>query len=155
MIDNKALKAVIEAGLQDTDMFLVDIIINPSNAIVVEIDSTSGVSIEECIRLTKLVEENFDRDKEDYELEIGSAGLTSPFKVKAQYDKNLGNEVEVLTGDGRKLKATLKSTTDNDFTVTTTKKVKIDGAKRPTEVQEDETFKYSEIKYTKYLMQFK
>lgn len=155
MIDKKALTNIIEAGLKDSDIFLVDVIINPGNAIVVEIDSATGTSIDECIRLTRLVEENFDRDKEDYELEVGSAGLTSPFKIKAQYDKNIGNDVEVLSGDGRKIKGILKEVNDTDFVVTTTKKVKLEGSKRPTEIEEDETFKYSEIKYTKYLMQFK
>lgn len=155
MIDKKALTNIIEAGLKDSDIFLVDVIINTGNAIVVEIDSATGTSIDECIRLTRLVEENFDRDKEDYELEVGSAGLTSPFKIKAQYDKNIGNDVEVLSGDGRKIKGILKEVNDTDFVVTTTKKVKLEGSKRPTEIEEDETFKYSEIKYTKYLMQFK
>lgn len=155
MIDKKALTNIIEAGIKDSDIFLVDVIINTGNAIVVEIDSATGTSIDECIRLTRLVEENFDRDKEDYELEVGSAGLTSPFKIKAQYDKNIGNDVEVLSGDGRKIKGILKEVNDTDFVVTTTKKVKLEGSKRPTEIEEDETFKYSEIKYTKYLMQFK
>ena len=72
---------------------------------MVEIDSDTSVDIDECIRLNRLVESEFDRDEEDYELEIGSAGLTSPLRVERQYHKNEGNEVEVLTADGRKLKA--------------------------------------------------
>ena len=78
------------------------------NRIVVEIDSYSSVSIDDCVRLNGIIESHFDRDVEDYELEVGSAGLTSPLRVKAQYDKNVGNPVEVLTNDGRKLKGTLK-----------------------------------------------
>jgi ribosome maturation factor RimP len=86
---------------------------------------------------------------------VGSAGLTSPFKVKRQYEKYIDEEVEILTKDGRKLKGTLKDATDDNFTVSITKKVKPEGAKRPVEVTEDETFNYDEIKYTKYLIQFK
>ena len=72
-----------------------------------EIDSPTGVDIDACARITRSIEEAFDRDAEDYELEVGSAGITSDFKVRGQYDKNVGNEVEVLTRDGRKLHGTL------------------------------------------------
>ena len=155
MIDREALINVIEKGLKDSDTFLVEVTISPENTIAIEIDSKSGVNIDECVQLTRLIEASFDRDKEDYELEVGSAGLTSPFKVKAQYDKNIGNEVEVLTLNGKKIKGILKKAAGNDFTVVTTKKVKKEGEKRPALVEEDETFLYDEIKYTKYLIQFK
>lgn len=155
MIDRVNLINVIEKGLKDSDTFLVDVTVNPGNTIIVEVDSKSGVSIDECVQLTHLIEDNFDREKEDYELEVGSAGLTSPFKVKAQYEKNIGNEVEVLTSNGKKIKGILKSATDDGFTVTVSKKIKKEGEKRSTLTEEDETFLYDEIKYTKYLIQFK
>lgn len=155
MIDKTELINVINTTLEGSDKFLVDVTISRDNNIVVEIDSDKNVSIDDCAMLTKAIEEKFDRDTEDYELEVGSAGLTSPLKVKRQYDKYIGNEVEVLTKDGRKLKGTLKNADDNTFTVGITKKVKPEGAKRPVETIEDETFNYNEIKYTKYLIQFK
>ena len=114
-----------------------------------------SVSIDDCANLTRAIESHFDREKEDYELEVGSAGLTSPFKVKRQYEKYLDEEVEVLTNDGRKLKGTLKSVDEETFTIGIAKKVKPEGAKRPIEVIEDETINYNETKYTKYLIQFK
>ena len=79
---------------------------------------------------------------------------TSPLRVKAQYDKNVGNPVEVLTADGRKLKGELKEAGDTDFTIVVSRKVKPEGAKRPVMVDEDVTLKYDEIKYTKYLIEF-
>ena len=109
MIDKQLLTQEIEKDLEDTDLFLVDLSVSPDNRIVVEIDSRRGVDIEDCTRLTQQIESAFDRDVEDYELEVGSAGLTSPFKVKGQYEKNIGNEIEVLTRDGRKLTGTLQS----------------------------------------------
>lgn len=157
MINKAALIPVIEAALAERgDMFLVDVTVSHDNVVVVEIDTAEGsVAIEDCVAVTRAVHEAFDTDVEDYELEVGSAGLTSPFKVKAQYIKNLGNEVEVLTCDGRKLKGVLTEVTDNDFTIAISKKVKPEGAKRPVMVEEPTTFAYSEIKYTKYLIQFK
>lgn len=138
------------------DLFLVDVAISADNHIVVEIDSYEGsVSIDDCVAITRAVEQAFDRDKDDYELEVGSAGLTSPFKVKAQYEKNIGNDVEVLTAQGAKLKGVLSEVGDDTFTIKVAKKVKPEGAKRPVIVEEDVTIKYSETKYTKYLIQFK
>ena len=155
MIDKAKLIDVINASIEGSELFLVDVIVSRDNNIVVEIDSMDSVSIDDCANLTRAIESNFDREVEDYELEVGSAGLTSPFKVKQQYDKYMGEEVEVLTKDGKKLKGTLKEAGDDTFTVGISKKVKPEGAKRPVEVIEDETFNYSEIKYTKYLIQFK
>ena len=155
MIDKSALIDVVNKALQDTDAFLVDVTISTDNRIVVEIDSSTSVAIDDCVRLNNIIEENFDRDNEDYELEVGSAGLTSPFRVKAQYDKNVGNPVEVFTADGKKIKGTLTAANDADFTVTVEKKVKPEGAKRPVIVNEEMTFNYNEVKYTKYLIEFK
>lgn len=155
MIERQALVEVVEACLGD-DLFLVDVAISADNHIVVEIDSYEGsVSIDNCVAITRAVEQAFDRDKEDYELEVGSAGLTSPLKVKAQYVKNIGNDVEVLTTQGAKLKGVLSEVGDDTFTIKVAKKVKPEGAKRPVVVEEDVTIKYSETKYTKYLIQFK
>ena len=146
---------MVEACLGD-DLFLVDVAISADNHIVVEIDSYEGsVSIDNCVAITRAVEQAFDRDKEDYELEVGSAGLTSPLKVKAQYVKNIGNDVEVHTTQGAKLKGVLSEVGDDTFTIKVAKKVKPEGAKRPVMVEEDVTIKYSETKYTKYLIQFK
>lgn len=155
MIDKQALVGVIEQSIKESDMFLVDVAVTKDNVITVELDSYSSISIDECAALTRAIEAEFDRDVEDYELEVGSAGLTSPFRVKAQYEKNKGNEVEVLTCDGRKLKGVLKDVLDDKFVLTTTKKVKPEGAKKPVMVEEDEAFEYDKVKYTKYLIQFK
>lgn len=156
MIDKAKLTQVVEDAIKGTDLFLVDIKITPTNEITVTVDSTKGVDIEQCLALTRTIEENFDRDVEDYELEVGSAGLTSPFKVKGQYDKNIGNPVEVVTRDGRKLHATLKAVAD-DFsscTLSVTKKVKEEGQKRPKNVEVDEVLPIGDIKSIVYEIKF-
>ena len=96
-----------------------------------------------------------NRAKEDYKLEVGSAGIGQPFKVLQQYINHIGKEVEVLAKDGRKLSGVLKEADEQHFVVTIQKKVKEEGAKRPKLVDEDLTFTYAEIKYTKYLISFK
>lgn len=155
MIDKSQIKDIVDEHLLQSDIFLVDVTVRPGNLIVVEIDSKDGVSIDECIKLSKEIESHFDRDVEDFELEVGSAGITSPFKIQKQYEKNIGNEVEVLTKDGKKLTGVLKDSNDSSFIVTISKMEKPEGAKRKIAVEEDLTFVYDEVKYTKYLIRFK
>lgn len=152
MIDKDKLGVVVEQSLEGTDAFVVEITVSADNSIVVEIDSTSSISIDDCAAISRQIEAAFDRDVEDYSLEVGSSGLTSPLRVKAQYDKNIGNLVEVLTTDGRKLRGTLKAAGDTDFTIAIDCKVKPEGAKRPVIVSQDCTIQYKETKYTKYLI---
>ena len=154
MIDKEQIKAIAEQYIEDP-MFLVDAVVNPGNIIVVEIDSDDSISIDDCIKLSRSIESQLDRDAEDFELEVGSAGITAPFKLPRQYKKNIGNEVEVLSKAGQKLSGILKNATETGFTLTITKKVKAEGAKKKTEVDEDLVFEYDEVKHTKYLIRFK
>lgn len=155
MIDRNVILKLVEEKLASTEMFLVDVEVKTGNVIVVEIDSNEAVSIDDCVALSRWLEEHLDRDKEDFELEVGSAGITSPFKVLRQYVKNIGNEVEILLNAGVKLTGVLKEADENGIVVTVEKQVKPEGAKRKITVQEDQSYTYDEIKYTKYLIRFK
>lgn len=135
-------------------MFLVDLRIEPGNHIVVEIDSTDGIDVDTCASITRKIEAVFDRDKEDYELEVGSAGLTAPFKVKQQYMKNLGKEIEVLTTDGRKIKGVLSAVNAGDYVVEVPTKVKEPGEKKPKVVNQPVTINYDQTKTARYLIKF-
>lgn len=154
MIDATQLRNYIENQLEGTDLFLVDVQVKKDNLIEVEIDSDSPVSIDECEKLTRAIESEFDRDKEDYTLEVGSAGITSPFKVKRQYFKNIGKEVEVILKDGKKLSGILKDADDNAFTVVSKEKVKKPDAKRPVIEDVEHNLTYDEVKQTKYILKF-
>lgn len=156
MIDKELLTKTINEAIKDSDIFLVDVNVTPANEITVTIDSEKGVDIEKCLEITREIEKVFDRDVEDYELEVGSAGITAPFKVKAQYDKNVGNPVEVLTRDGRKMHGTLKSVAD-DFSqciVSVPTKIKEEGAKRPSIVDVDHVLPINDIKTITYELKF-
>ena len=154
MIDSKEIRNFVEKELEGTDLFLVDVKVKPENLIEVEIDSDGPVSIEECEKLTRAIESEFDRDKEDYTLEVGSAGITSPFKVKRQYLKYIGREVEVVLKDGKKLTGVLKSANDEGFTVVSKEKVKKPEAKRPVMEEVERTLGYDDVKQTKYILKF-
>lgn len=154
MINKQELIDVINTELEGSDIFLVEVKVSADNIIDVSIDSMGAVTIDDCIALNNKVLDHFDRDVEDYELTVGSYGISDPFKVPQHYKKNMGGEVEVLTKDDKKLKGTLKDADDEGFTLTITKKVKLEGKKRPEMVDEDLNYKYDEIKYTKNIIQF-
>ena len=155
MIDRNVVSGIVNEWLEDKDYFLVDVSVSPDDKIVVEIDHAEGVWIDDCVELSRFIESKLDREEEDYELEVGSAGIGQPFKVLQQYLIHIGKEVEVLTKDGKKLEGMLKDTNEENMTVTIQKKVKPEGAKRPKLVDEDVTYTYNDIKYTKYLISFK
>ena len=155
MIEKKTVSQIVEEWLEGKDYFLVEVTVSPDDKIVVEIDHAEGVWIEDCVELSRYIESKLNREEEDYELEVGSAGIGQPFKVLQQYYNHVGSDVEVLTKDGRKLTGVLKDADEEKFVVAVQKKVKVEGAKRPKLMEEDETFRYDEIKYTKYLISFK
>lgn len=155
MIDKSMVSQLVEEKLASSDNYLVDVVIKPGNLVIVEIDNDEGVCVDDCASLSKFLEEHFDRDVEDYELEVGSAGVTSPFKILRQYVKNIGNEVEMLLKSGVKVEAVLKSADENGVVVVVEKQVKPEGGKRKMTVQEEQSYTFDEIKYTKYLIRFK
>ena len=155
MIDRNIVSGIVGEWLEDKDYFLVDVTVSPDDKIVVEIDHAEGVWIDDCVDLSRFIESKLDREEEDYELEVGSAGIGQPFKVLQQYLIHIGREVEVLTKEGKKLDGILKDANEENMTLTIQKKVKPEGAKRPKLVDEDVTYTYDEIKYTKYIISFK
>ena len=155
MIDKNVVKNLVEEWLKDTEYFLVDLTVSPDDKITVEIDHADCVWIEDCAKLSQFIEDHISRDEEDYELEVGSAGLGQPFKVRQQYENYVGNPVEVLSAEGRKVRGILKSVDGDNFVVTVNEKVKVEGKKRPVKMDVDHTFNIENVKYTKYLINFK
>ena len=155
MIEKKTVCQIVEEWLEGKDYFLVEVTVSPDDKIVVEIDHAEGVWIEDCVELSRYIESKLNREEEDYELEVGSAGLGQPFKVPQQYINFVGKEVEVLDADGVKVKGILKAVDGNDFTVGVEEKVKVEGKKRPVKQEVDHVYQMDKVKYTKYLISFK
>lgn len=154
MINKQDLQTFVEDQLKDTQYFLTDLKVSPSNEITVEIDSLTPGDIEECVRLTRAIEQAFDRDVEDYELEVGTAGLTSPLKVRRQYEKYIGQDLEVLTTDGRKLHGMLRRVDDTGIILSIQQKVKKEGLKKPVLESLDIDIPFSLIKRAVYDLKF-
>ena len=154
MIDKNVVKNLVEEWLADKTYFLVDVTVSPDDKITVEIDHADGVWIDDCAKLSQYIEDHLSRDEEDYELEVGSAGLGQPFKVAQQYVNCIGEDVEVMDADGKKVAGTLKSVDGRDFVVSVNEKVQVEGKKRPVLVDVDRTFSMDEVKYCKYVIDF-
>lgn len=155
MVDKDLVTRIVSEWLEDKEYFLVDLTVSPDDKIVVEIDHADGVWIDDCVSLSQYIESRLNRDEEDYELEVGSAGIGQPFKVLKQYLIHIGSEVEVMDKSGKKWIGTLSAASEDDFTIEVEMKVKPEGAKRPKLVKQELTFTYNDIKYTKYLISFK
>ena len=155
MISKSAVQQAVEEWLEGKEYFLVDINISADDRIVVEIDHADGVWIEDCADLSRHIESRMSRDEEDYELEVGSAGLGQPFRVHRQYEIHVGKEVETQLRDGHKLRGTLLSVTDDDFQLGVLEKVKEEGRKRPVTKEVNKTIAFADVAYTKYLIKVK
>ena len=155
MIDRNVVQNIVEEWLEGKDYFLVEVTVSPDDKIVVEIDHAEGVWIEDCVELSRFIESRLNREEEDFELEVGSAGIGQPFKVLQQYIHHIGMEVETLTREGEKLCGVLKDADKQGFVLTVPRRIKVEGSKRPKVVEEDRAFTYEDVKYTKYLISFK
>lgn len=149
MIDKDLIRQTIEKRLASTDCFLVSLSISGDNQIMVEIDSETSVDLDFCVELTRYIEQHFDRDAEDYSLEIGSYSITKPFVDRRQYRKNIGRKVEVLTEESRKIRGTLVAVDNDGFTLEIEEKELVEGQKRKKLVKKEITLLYSSVKQTK------
>ena len=157
MIDKNVIKTAVEEWLEKGDYYLVDVEMTPDDRIVIEIDHADGVWIEDCADLSRFLQEKLGEELGDYELEVGSAGIGQPFKVVQQYRNHIGKEVEVLQQNGQKVQGLLKEVSEDgaQFVVTVKEKQQVEGKKRPQLVEVDKTFAVGEVKYCKYLLNFK
>ena len=155
MINKETIQTLTEEWLQGNDYFLVDISFSADDRIVIEIDHADGVWIEDCAELSRFLQERLGDELGDYELEVGSAGLGQPFKVAQQYVNHIGDTIEVLELEGKKLQGVLKSVDGTNFTITVQEKQKQEGKKRPVLVEVDKTYAMDGVKYAKYLLTFK
>lgn len=150
MIEVKKVTEIAEAFLSDKNYELITVKVSPLNEILVEVDSFDGVDVDFCVEMSHYIQDHLDREVEDYELEVGSVSITDPFKTKMQYDKNLGNEVEVLSKDGKKLHGVLVNVEDDFFEIECEVMVKAEGDKKKHKELQQLQFAYDAVKYCRY-----
>lgn len=155
MLDLEKIRSVAGERLDGTDLFVVEVKSLPGNVIEVLIDSDSSVSIDDCAALSRAINDAFDRDTEDYELTVASAGIGQPLRMLRQYRKLVGKPVEVILKNGTKIIAELRDAGEHTITLAYPEQVAIEGRKRKETIERVVEYPLDEIKWTKEHLDFK
>tara|TARA_B100000886_G_C20205510_1_gene400204 strand:+ start:188 stop:652 length:465 start_codon:yes stop_codon:yes gene_type:complete len=154
MITKVRIQQLVDEFLTGNEgMFLVALKIGGGNQIEVLLDSFQGIRMGDCVKLSRHIEENLNRDEEDFSLQIASAGLSEPFKVFNQYEKNVGRKVEVKLNDGEKISGTMLSVEEGKGIVLETKNREKIGKKKQIVVKQHE-LSFEQINQTKIIISF-
>ena len=154
MADKAKIEEFVLEELEE-GMFLVEVNVSLSNVIQVFIDSYDGLTIDKCVAMSRSIEQKLDRDSEDFELQVSSPGLSEPFRVKEQYLKNIGREVEVVKTDGQKLEGELLEADDEGFLLQTARREKVEGHKKKQLIIKEHQLKYGDIVSAKVVVSLK
>jgi ribosome maturation factor RimP len=154
MIDREKILNLVNGKLEE-NMFLVDVSVNTANVIHVEIDSFTGLTIDQCVAVSRHIEASLDRESEDFELQVSSPGAGQPFKVNEQYRKNQGRELEVTLANGSVLKGLLAEATESGIVIETSVKEKPEGSSRKMLVTKKQQVSFEEIEKARVIISFK
>jgi ribosome maturation factor RimP len=152
MITKEQIQNIVEPLIDPKNQFLVNIAVNPGNKIIVTLDNYKGIGLDECAEISKKIELKLDRDKEDFELEVTSPGLTQPFTVIQQYRKYLNKDIEILFKNGIKISVRLISVHENGIDVETEKTIKPANSKKKQLSIEKQFIEFEDIKSTKIII---
>ena len=119
MIDKLKVLEIVRDTLEGSDKYLVNLKITTDNRIYIDLDGDNGINIDDCIEVSRAVESQLDREVEDFELQVSSAGADSPLKMPRQYQRHIGRRLEIVMMDGREMEATLQEADDKGITVRT------------------------------------
>lgn len=138
----------------DTGIFIVEVSISPTNVITIELDKKiGGVNIDECVSVSRNVEHNLDREVEDFELSVSSAGMDRPLRVPQQFVKNIGNQVKAVLSHGS-IEGELANYSANGIVIKTATKERIEGKKKKELVEKEHALTFDEIKEVKRIITF-
>jgi ribosome maturation factor RimP len=149
MADQHLIEHHLEGIIAGKDIFLVGVKVDNNNKILVHIDTPEGISIDECVRVSRELEEKLDREREDFALEVSSPGLDSPFRVIEQYQKNVGRRITLVRTDGEKREGVLKKISERGIVLEITRGKK--GQPKDPDLQE---ISFAEINSAKASIQF-
>lgn len=153
MINKESITGAIEEIIGGTDIFIVEIEIKTGNIVSVVLDSDTSINIDKCAEINRFICKAFeDAGDDDYELTVASAGLSEPLRLKRQYVKHIGEEVEIVCKSGVKNKGVLLSVTDEAVEIEHSVREKEEGKKRYKTVVKRETVGFESIKTTRLVI---
>ena len=115
ILRNKITEILKEYFKKRKDLFLIDFELSLGNKVNITIDGDNGVTVDDCVQLSRSLENNLDRDSEDFSLEVSSAGANKPLVHRRQYVKNIGRILNLVTCDNEKYEAVLKDVSDQNI----------------------------------------
>lgn len=143
--NQKVIDVLKEALMQKASLFLIDVNISPAFKISVTIDGDNGVTLQDCIDVSRFIENNLDREEQDFSLEVASAGATSPLLLPRQFKKNLGRKLKVTTAT-EKIEANITAANDEFIVLEWTAREPKQVGKGKETVQKQIEIKYEDIK---------
>ena len=158
MITKELVRQLAEERIKDRDerLFIVSLTVSSTNVIRLELDKTEGnVSIEDCMSVSRNVEHNLDREEEDFELHVSSAGLDKPLRVHAQYVKNIGRGLDVVLKSKEKKSGTLVEVTDEHIVLEREEKQQVEGKKKKELIVIRDTITFNDINEARIIISFK
>jgi ribosome maturation factor RimP len=155
MVVKKYIEAMILEAISGTEVFLVEVAVNPGNIIRVFVDEPGGISLDEIGRISKAIESGIDSEKEDFEMQVSSPGLNNPLVVIQQYKKNIGKELKIETNDKQRLIGDLLEVDPEEITINAKVKVKVKGSKKNKVEFQMMKLKFENIKIAKVNLHFK
>ncbi len=156
MIVKEHIEQILKPFVEERDYFVVELKISTGNRISVLVDSMKGITIAECVEISRAIEGSLDREKEDFELEVSSPGLSEPLRVVQQYQKNIGRELGILLkDDSKKIKGKLLDVVNDKIKIEFQQKVKIEGKKNKQLVTETKEIEINDINTAKVIISFK
>lgn len=153
MLKDKVQLLLDKALEEHASLFLVDFTVGGDNSIKIVLDGDEGVSLQDCMDISRAIEHNLDREEEDFSLEVTSAGATSPLRMPRQYNKNMGRKLKVRTSSGE-LEGTLVETSANSITLEWKAREPKPVGKGKITVQKRQEIAFSDIQEAKVKLKF-
>jgi ribosome maturation factor RimP len=141
----QVLKLLNDALSEKQEIFLIDVTISDSYKIIVTLDGDKGVNLQDCIYISRVIENNLDREEHDFSLEVASVGVGSPLKMIRQYKKNVGRTLIVKTSE-EKIEAELVEANDEYIVLSWSAREPKKVGKGKETVQKRQEIPYLEIK---------
>jgi ribosome maturation factor RimP len=154
MINVERINSLVDSYIKENGIFIVDSEVRKGNHIRVYIDSLDGVTIEECAKVSRIIESGLDREIEDFDLEVSSPGLDAPLKVYPQYYKNVGRDVEIIRTSGIKIKGKLTGADKQGISIEVSDDKSNKADKTEKHTIRKEHIPFSDIKMTRLVINF-
>lgn len=154
-MDNSKVKALVDEALEkNSSLFLIDLSISLENKIKVTVDGDNGVPLSECIRISRNVEHNLDREEEDFSLEVTTPDISQPLSEKRQYVKNIGRILKVKTISDDRIEGNLVTANDDQIELRWKAREPKPIGKGKVTVEKTATILYKDIKEAKVKIVF-